>query len=263
MVITPITDKGLGNTAYLVGSRESKTAVVIDPRRDVDQYLAEAERQGLEITAVLETHLHADFISGARELAARAAARGRRVLVGASAEARLEFEHRPLVEGERLELGELALEVLATPGHTPEHISFTLIRPGGAGPAAVFSGGALIVGGAARTDLLGDEMTGPLIRNLYHSMHHKLLAMADHVGVYPTHGAGSFCAAPSHSERTTTIGIERAGNPLARARSEAEFAEAALHGLPFYPPYFLELRPINRRGPRLIGELPKIERRAA
>ncbi len=255
MFIEPIRDKDLGNTAYLAGSHETKIAALIDPRRDVDCYTSAAERLGVRISYVLETHLHADFISGAREIAARFGSGGRPVLVGASAEARLGFAHRPLAEGDRIKLGELAIEVLATPGHTPEHISFTLARPGTGLPAALFSGGALIVGGAARTDLLGDHLTETLARKLFHTMHDKLLRMHDEVGVYPTHGAGSFCAAPVSHERTSTIGRERIHNPLAQARSEAEFNALSRHGLPSYPPYFLELRPINQRGPKLLGEL--------
>ena len=251
MFVEQFLDKGLGNAAYLVGSHETKVAVLIDPLRDVDRYVSAAERLGVKIAQVLESHLHADFLSGARELAARG-----EVLIGASAQADLAFEHRALAEGDRLSLGELTLSVLATPGHTPEHISFTLTEPEARSPAALFSGGALIVGGAARTDLLSHDLTVPLARHLYHTIHRKLLALPDEVGVYPTHGAGSFCAAPVVAERTTTIGRERAWNPLAQAQSEEEFVKLALHGLPSYPHYFRELRAINQRGPRVLGGLP-------
>ncbi len=256
MFIEQFVDKGLGNSAYLVGSFETKVAVLIDPLRDVDRYVSAADRLGVKITHVLETHLHADFLSGARELAARNA-----VLIGASAEAGLAFEHRPLAEGDRLMVGELALGVLATPGHTPEHVSFTVeSAPGAQGsPAALFSGGALIVGGAARTDLIHHNLTEPLARRLYHTIHDKLLKLADEVAVYPTHGAGSFCAAPAVPDRTTTIGRERAGNPLAQARSEQEFVELALRGLPSYPHYFKKLRDINQRGPKVLGGLPVLK----
>lgn len=255
MFIEQFVDKGLGNSAYLVGSHETKVAVLIDPLRDVDRYLSAAERLGVKITHVLETHLHADFISGAREIAARGG-----VLVGASAEAGLAFEHRSLAEGDRLVVGELTLGVLATPGHTPEHISFTLTggddRGGERKPPALFSGGALIVGGAARTDLIHHDFTQPLARRLYHTIHRKLLALPDEVAVYPTHGAGSFCAAPAVPDRTTTIGRERAWNPLAQAQTEDEFVALALRGLPSYPHYFKEMRAINQRGPKVLGGLP-------
>lgn len=248
--IQPFVDEGLGNSAYLVGSRTSKVAVLIDPLRDVDRYLDAAERLGSRITHVLDTHLHNDFLSGAREVAARSGA-----LVGASAEAGLEFAHSPLSDGDRLSLGDLAIGVLSTPGHTPEHISFTLMARDDA-PLAVFSGGALIVGGAARTDLLGHELSEPLARKLYRTIRDRLLALPDEVVVCPTHGAGSFCAAPAVDERTTTIGRERRQNPLCQPQTEDEFVARALNGLPSYPAYFRELRPINRRGPRILGGIP-------
>src|SRR5205085_11401409 len=162
--------------------------MLIDPLRDVDRYRRAAESLSVRITHVLETHLHADFISGARELAAQIGA-----VIGASAGAELEFEHRPLAEGDRLALGGATLEVIATPGHSPEHISFLLtdeasrLRPRG-----LFSGGALIAGGAARTDLLGHDVCAPLARQLYHTLHDKLLALPDSVTAYPTPGAGSY-----------------------------------------------------------------------
>src|SRR3989304_3031387 len=159
--IQSFVDDGLGNSAYLVGSRQSKVAVLIDPLRDVDPYLAAAKRRGVRIPHVPDTHLHNDFLSGAREVAARIG-----VEIGASAEAGLEFEHRPLSDGDRLPLGELEIGVMSTPGPPPEHISFTLDGAGRA-PIALFSGGALIVGGAARTDLLGQDVTESLARKLY------------------------------------------------------------------------------------------------
>jgi len=134
--IEPFVDEGLGNSAYLVGSHDTHTAALIDPLRDVDRYLAAAERLSVKITHVLDTHLHADFVSGTRELAAQAGA-----IIGASAEAGLGFEHRPLVENDEVEIGDLRLRVLRTPGHTPEHISFLLTEA--KAPTALFSGGAL------------------------------------------------------------------------------------------------------------------------
>ncbi len=251
LFIQQFVDEGLGNSAYLVGSRAAKAAVLIDPLRDVDRYRYAAEQQGVTIAHVLDTHLHADFLSGARELAAQAG-----TLIAASAGAQLGFEHRPLAEGDVLPLGPRELRVLATPGHTPEHISFVLTEPESAAPHALFSGGALIVGGAARTDLLGHDVCVPLARQLYHTLHHKLLTLPDAVSVYPTHGAGSFCAAPVSDARTTTIGQERRFNRLALAKGVDEFVEAAMSGLPSYPVYYKEMRAINQRGPRVLGGVP-------
>ena len=249
--VQPFVDEGLGNSAYLVGSRDAKLAALIDPLRDVDRYLAAAEGIGVKIAYVLDTHLHNDFVSGAREVAAKTGA-----VVGASAEAGLAFEHRALKDGDRLSLGDLGLGVLATPGHTPEHLAFALGADGDAAPLALFTGGALIVGGAARTDLLGEAMTEPLARRLYHTIHARLLAYPDDTAVFPTHGAGSFCAAPSFGDRTTTIGMEKARNPLCKATSEDEFVRRSLEGLPAYPAYFGKVRPINQQGPEVLGGVP-------
>ncbi len=252
MLIEQFVDEGLGNSAYLVGSPEAKTAVLIDPLRDVDRYLAAIERHGVKLTHALETHLHADFVSGAREIAARTGA-----VIGASAEAKVGFEHRPLVDGDHVWLGEWALHVCATPGHTPEHLSF-LLHAGDGTATALFSGGALIVGGAARTDLLGDDLSAPLARHLYHTIHDRLLHLPDEVTVYPTHGAGSFCVAPASSDRVTTIGRERQGNPLAQPQTEKDFVARVLNGLPSYPAYYKHMRPINQRGPTVLGGLPEL-----
>src|SRR5512136_3039228 len=151
MLIKPFVDESLGNSSYLVASEATGQAIVIDPERDVDRYVQVAEGLGLKLTHAVETHLHADFVSGLRELAAQA-----NLTIGASAEANLAFDHLPLREGDTLPLGDLTLGILETPGHTPEHISFILAEAGqpGPGPAAIFTGGALIVGEAARTDLL-------------------------------------------------------------------------------------------------------------
>ncbi len=251
MLVKQFVDEGLGNSSYLIGSEKTGLAAVIDPQRDVDRYLQVAEGLGLRLTYTLDTHLHNDFISGARELAAQPG-----IIVGASAEARLEFEHQPLQAGATLSLGDVAIGVLATPGHTPEHVSFTATPIGQSNPTAIFSGGALIVGGAARTDLLGPDLTDHLSRQLYHTLHDRLLHLPDEVLVYPTHGAGSFCSAPVSADRTTTIGRERQWNALIQAASEEEFIVRALRDLPDYPTYFRYMRPINQRGPRLLNGLP-------
>jgi len=252
-LIGQFVDEGLGNSSYLVASRADRVAAVIDPLRDVTVYEEAARRNGLKITHVLDTHLHADFVSGARELAARTGAR-----ILASAEAGVRFDHRPLGGGDRVRLGDLELEVLRTPGHSPEHVAFLLAQPEDVRPLALFSGGALIVGGAARTDLLGEAEARPLARELYRTIHGTLMALPDDLPVYPTHGAGSFCSTPGGGSRTTTIGRERRGNPLARPQTEEEFVTRVLTGLPSYPLYFRELRAVNREGPRVLGGLPHL-----
>jgi hydroxyacylglutathione hydrolase len=220
----------------------------------VDPYVHAASERGVQITHVLDTHLHADFVSGNRELAHQVGA-----VIGASAEAHIGFDHQPLSEESVIDLGAFQIRVMTTPGHTPEHISFLLVEPDAKTPAALFSGGALIVGGAARTDLLTPELAQPLARQLYRTIHDKLLKLPDALDVFPTHGAGSFCVAPASKERTTTIGRERTNNSLVQARSEEEFVQRALAGLPSYPTYYKYLRAINQRGARILGGVPVLK----
>jgi hydroxyacylglutathione hydrolase len=252
--IEPFIDIGLGNSAYLIGSHETKKGVLIDPLRDVDRYLHAANELGLQLTHVLDTHLHADFISGNREIAQQTAAK-----IGASAEAGLGFDHQPLTEDSILDLGTFQIRVMRTPGHSPEHISFLLLEPDGKTPSALFSGGALIVGGAARTDLMTPELTHPLASQLYHTIHDKLLTLPDEVNVFPTHGAGSFCVAPASNDRVTTIGRERQTNPLAQPQTEEDFIKRSLVGLPAYPTYYKYMRDINQTGARILGGVPLLK----
>jgi hydroxyacylglutathione hydrolase len=241
--IHPLVDEGLGNSSYLVELGDGR-ALVVDPVRDPGAYLELAGRLRSRVTHSVETHLHADFVSGSRELAARGAS------VVAARAAGLGFPHQGLDDEEELDLGGLRLRALAAPGHTPEQLAFLLLD--GARPLALFSGGALLVGGVARTDLISPDQTGPLTRAAWRSLQ-RLRALPDELPVYPTHGAGSFCTAPCDADRTTTIGAERAHNPLLAAPDEEAFAERLLGGLGSFPPYFLRLREVNRRGPRLLG----------
>ena len=252
--IEPFVDKGLGNSAYLIGSHDTKKGILIDPLRDVDRYLHAASERGIRLTHVLDTHLHADFVSGNREIAHQTGA-----VIGASAEAKVGFDHEPLTEESVIDMGAFQLRVMTTPGHTPEHISFLIVDPDAKTPSALFSGGALIVGGAARTDLLTPELSHPLARQLYHTIHNKLLKLPDELEVFPTHGAGSYCVAPASKERTTTIGRERTSNSLTQARSEEEFVQRALAGLPSYPTYYKYMRGVNQRGAKILGGVPALK----
>ena len=252
--IEPFVDTGLGNSAYLVGSHDTHQGILIDPLRDVDRYLQAASNLSITLTHILDTHLHADFITGNREVANQTHA-----IIGASAEAHVGFDHTPLTDDSIIDLGAFQLRVMATPGHTPEHISYLLVEPDGKTPAALFSGGALIVGGAARTDLLSPELTRPLASHLYHTIHDKLLKLPDEVTVFPTHGAGSYCVAPVSSERTTTIGRERRTNALAQPQSEEAFIKRSLTGLPLYPTYYKYMRGLNQRGAKILGGIPHLK----
>ena len=244
VTIVPVVDEGLGNSSYLVDLADGR-ALVVDPVRDPTPYLDLARTRRLRIAYAVETHLHADFVSGSRELAAR----GARVVAARAAE--LEFPHQGLDDEEELDLGGLVLRAVATPGHTPEHLAWLLLD--GGRPLALFSGGALLVGGVARTDLISPDQTEPLTRAAWRSLQ-RLRTLPNDLAVYPTHGAGSFCSAPGDAQRTTTIGAERADNPLLAAPDEQVFTERLLGGLGSFPPYFLRLRAVNRRGPRVLAE---------
>lgn len=245
LAVAAVTDDGLGNTSWLVDLGDGE-ALVVDPERDPAPYTGVAERLGTEIALAAETHLHADFVTGSRELAAGGAE------VVASAAGELAWPHRPLKDGDEIDLGRWRLQALATPGHTPEHLAYLLSERGR--PRAVFTGGSLLVGAVARTDLIDPADTEALTRALWHSIHHQLLALPDDVAVFPTHGAGSFCSAPGQDRRWTTIGDERRTNPLLGAPDEDTFIRQVLDSLGTYPPYFLRLRAVNQRGPRVLGE---------
>jgi hydroxyacylglutathione hydrolase len=243
--IHPVVDEGLGNSAYVAELGDGR-ALVVDPARDPTPYLELARWRRLRIVYAVETHLHADFLTGSRELAA---AEGAQVL--APRKSRLGFDHRGLEDAEEVDLGGLTLRVLATPGHAPEQVSYLLLDAGR--PLALFSGGALLVGAVARTDLAGPELSEPLARAAYQSLHQRLLLLPNDLGVYPTHGAGSFCATPAGDQRTTTIGAERRHNRLLTAPDEDAFVAQLLASFGSYPPYFLRLRERNRAGPELLG----------
>lgn len=241
--LVPILDEGLGNSTYLVDLGDGR-ALAVDPSRDLRALRAAADDRGLAVAYAADTHLHADFLTGAVQLAASDGA-----TVLASAAGNREFPHRGLADADEVDLGRFTLRALATPGHTHEHLAFELLD--GPRVVGVFTGGSLLVGSAARTDLVAPERTEELARAQYRSLR-RLAELDDDVAVWPTHGAGSFCSAPPGAERTSTIGIERATNGLLRAGSEDEFVAQLLGSLGSYPPYFSRLGEVNRRGPALV-----------
>lgn len=243
VAVVPVVDEGLGNSTYLVDLGDGR-ALAVDASRDLRALREVADRRGLRVAYAADTHLHADFLTGATRLAADDGA-----TVLASAAGNREFPHRGLADADEVDLGGLTLRALATPGHTHEHLAFELLD--GPRVLGVFTGGSLLVGSAARTDLVSPARTEELARAQYHSLQ-RLARLDDDVPVWPTHGAGSFCSAPPGAERTTTIGAERATNTLLRAGSEDEFVRELLGSLGSFPPYFLRLGEINRRGPALV-----------
>jgi len=246
--VLPLLDEGLGNQSYLV-TLPDHTALIVDPSRNPRPYLALAAGRGLEIAVTAETHLHADFVSGSRELAGQGAS----ILAPVAAELE-RVAYRGLADGDEVDLDGLTLRALATPGHTPEHLAYLLLDR--SAPLALFSGGALIPSGAARTDLIDPDQTEPLARALYRSVRERLASLPDDLVIYPTHGSGSFCSTGVGGHRTTTVGWERRANPLLTLNDEDAFVRAFLDNPSTYPTYFRTLRAVNRHGAPLYGTNP-------
>ena len=242
----------LAQASYLIGS--DGEAAVVDPRRDIDEYLEEARKQGLEIRHVIETHLHADFVSGHRDLAART---GAKIYFGARAGAA--FEHVPVRDGDEIRMGRTILRFLETPGHTPESVSVLVIdRDKGEGAQAVLTGDTLFIGDVGRPDLAagGQTTVDELAGQLYDSLHGKLLKLPDEVAVYPAHGAGSLCGRNISSETSSTIGQQRRFNYALRPMPREEFVRLMTADLPEAPAYFSRDALLNREGPAILDELP-------
>ena len=247
--------EALGHASYLVGDEATGQALVLDPRRDVEEYLVVARMQGLRITHVMDTHGHNDYLSGLCELAARTGAH----VLGSAAGA-LGYDHQPVKDGEVIELGDVGFTVLHTPGHTPEHVSLLVHdREYGPEPALLLSGGALLVGDLARPDLLGgDEQAREAARTFCHTIQEKVLTLPDHVEVWPTHVAGSLCGGNIGSRLSTTVGYERRTNEvLSRVDSSAGFVRECLRldNLPAVPPYWRRMRRQNLAGVERLGVL--------
>ncbi len=250
MEIVSFVEEGLGHSCHLVDLGDGR-ALVVDPPRLPEQLLHEANSRGLTINWTADSHSHADYVSGSPELRARGAT------FLASAGAGLVTPHHGLADGDKVDLGgRFTLQAIATPGHTPDHLAYLLLDRGT--PTALFSGGSLMVGTVGRTDLLGPEPREELTRKLFRALRDRIMTLPDELRVYPTHGAGSFCSAPGASRRTTTIGDERATNPLVTIDDEDDFVAAVLDGLGSFPSYFRRLPEVNRRGPRLYGAAPDL-----
>jgi len=235
----------LAHASYLIGDRGE--AAVVDPSRDVQMYLDEAAAHGLSIRWVLETHLHADFVSGHRELAART---GATIAVGRKAEAA--YDHHPLDEGDEIRVGEVVLRAIETPGHTPESLCFVIHERPGAPPWGVLTGDTLFVGDVGRVDILSTRLPVEELAGLmYDSLHGKLLELPDETRVYPAHGAGSLCGRSIRKESWSTIGQERLMNRALQDRGREAFVRDVTRDVPETPVYFLHSRDLNKAGPSL------------
>ena len=243
----------LAHASYMLGSEGE--AVVVDPQRDVEIYLEAAQKQNLQIRHIFETHLHADFVSGHRELAART---GATIYIGKAAGAT--FPHVDVTDGFELRVGKLRISALETPGHTPESICLVVTdEEKSERPWAVLTGDTLFIGDVGRPDLSKTHTPEQLAGLMYDSLHNKLLTLSNDVLVYPAHGAGSLCGRKMRAERSSTIGTERLTNYALQIKSRDEFIRQMTTNLPARPDYFLEDAAINRAGATPLTELPELK----
>jgi len=242
----------LAHASYMIGSEG--VAAIIDPQRDVDIYLETAARKGWKIEHIVETHVHADFVSGHRELEERT---GARIYLGAGSGA--QFPHVAVEDGDQIRFGQCSLRFLQTPGHTVESICILMNDRGEPDrPATVFTGDTLFVGDVGRPDLSATHTPQQLAAIMYQSIHEKLLTLPDDTLIFPAHGAGSLCGRQMSSESSSTIGQQRQSNYALLARTSEEFVHLLTDNLPAAPEYFVQEADLNRRGAGSLSQLPEL-----
>lgn len=270
MLLKYFYDEALAHASYLVGCQKAKVAVVVDPGRDIQQYLEMAEREDVKLVAVAETHIHADFVSGARELAERV---GAKLYVSDEGPAEWkylyadQYDHQLLKDGDKFMIGNIKFEVMHTPGHTPESLSFLLTDWGGSAdrPMGIFTGDFVFVGSIGRPDLL-EEAAGlantaePGARDLFHSAE-KFKQLPDYLQIWPAHGAGSACGKGLGAIPSSTVGYEKLFNPALQYTDEEEFVKYILSDQPEAPKYFAVMKRVNKEGPTILGDtgLPEFQ----
>ncbi|MGI9252402.1 MAG: MBL fold metallo-hydrolase, partial [Thermomicrobiales bacterium] len=253
MIIDRVYTPGLAQVAYYIADEAAKEVAIIDPRRDIDDYLEWIDRHAMKLVAICETHVHADFVSGARELAAATGAP-----VYAGKHGATEFPHVALEDGQEIPVGTLTLRAFWTPGHTPEHIAYLLFDPEkGAEPIAMFSGDILFAGEIGRPDLLGEEAQKALIAQLYDTIDGRLKLLPDSVVVYPGHTAGSPCGKKIGDAPNTTMRQEKTFGYAFNQPDKASFMQVVMDGMPKPPAYYPFMKRMNKVGPPLLSELPE------
>ena len=258
---------GLAIASYIVGDERTGEAAVIDPTRDVEDFVQYARENDLHIRHILETHVHADFVSGARELKARLNGEPEIHCSGlGGADWTPPYADHVAADGHEVQVGSIRLQAVHSPGHTPEHVSWALYDNSRSAdtPWLVFTGDFLFVGDVGRPDLLGEEAKKELAHQLYASVFEKLPALPDITEIFPAHGAGSLCGKAISSRRSSTVGYERRFNPALQQLPEQEWVDRLMSQMPLAPPYFLRMKKVNREGPAIIGaELPGLKRWSA
>ena len=257
LVFKTIQTEGIAELSYLIGDDDEGVAAVFDPRPDCDVYVDMAREAGLAITHIFETHIHADLVSGSRELCA--SVESARIFASNEGGAEYGFEHEKVNDGDRFTFGELLVIARHTPGHTPEHMSYLLAdadHPDD--PWGILTGDSLFVSSAGRPDLLGEKHTKQLAEQQFRTLRDFYLKMPDHVMIYPNHGAGSPCGADIGDRLTSTIGYERRFNTFLQFNQVQKFTEYALATAPPVPKYYPVMKKVNAQGPRVLGNLPRV-----
>ena len=257
LVFKTIQTEGIAELSYLIGDDDEGVAAVFDPRPDCDVYVDMARKAGLAITHIFETHIHADLVSGSRELCARV--ESAKIFASNEGGAEYGFEHEEVNDGDRFTFGELLVIARHTPGHTPEHMSYLLADADHPDDAwGILTGDSLFVSSAGRPDLLGEKHTKQLAEQQFRTLRDFYLKMPDHVMIYPNHGAGSPCGADIGDRLTSTIGYERRFNTFLQFDEVQKFTEYALATAPPVPKYYPVMKKVNAQGPQVLGNLPRV-----
>ena len=257
LIFECIQTDGIAQLSYLVGDDAAGVAAVFDPRPDVECYLELAREKRLSITHIFETHVHADFVSGTRELCARV--ESARIFLSHEGGARYGFDHEKIKDGDRFTLGSVVITVRHAPGHTLELVAFLLAEKDHADtPWGVLTGDSLFVNSAGRPDLLGRDQAQKLAEQQFHTLHDFYLKLADGVTIYPAHGHGSPCGADIGDRLSSTIGYERRFNAFLQFRNVKRFRDYALSTAPPEPAYYPRMREMNVKGPAVLGNLPRV-----
>src|SRR5438045_5211603 len=257
LVFKTIQTEGIAELSYLLGDDDEGVGAIFDPRADVEVYVDMAREAGLAITHIFETHIHADLVSGSRELCARL--ESAKIYASSEGDAQYGFSPEKVRNGDRFTFGEVLVTARHTPGHTPEHISYLLAETDHPDePWAILTGDSLFVSSAGRPDLLGEKHTKQLAEQQFHTLRDFYLKLPDHVMIYPNHGAGSPCGADIGARLSSTIGYERKFNKFLQFTDAKSFTDYAIQSAPPVPHYYPLMKRVNADGPKVLGNLPRV-----